>query len=105
MKADDFFGVEQFPEAIFTITDVSPTAEDNANYLIQGNLAIRDSIKNIEIPAQLAFSETGVDILTPKFSIDRTDWGIVYNSGVIGTIKDKLINDKIELQIALKAKS
>jgi hypothetical protein len=38
------------------------------------------------------------------FVIDRTKWGIVYSSGVIGTLKDELINDEITLKVAIRAK-
>ncbi|MEO0584182.1 MAG: YceI family protein [Bacteroidota bacterium] len=105
LKAGDFFETEKYPEATFTIAEVNPTEGDStANYIIKGNLQMKDSTKSIEIPAQVSIGEAMVTATTPPFTIDRTQWGVMYRSTALGTLKNKLINDRIGLTINLEAK-
>ena len=46
-----------------------------------------------------------VKITTPEFTINRTEWGVNYNSGILGTVKDKLIADDVKLSITLVGNS
>lgn len=104
LRSSDFFDAGQFPTATFTITDAKPLdGREDANYLITGNLSMKGITKSISIPAKVQIAETYVEVETPKFTIDRTQWGITYKSGIIGTAKDRLINDQIGLQIKLQA--
>ncbi len=104
LRSSDFFDAEQFPTATFVITKVEPLeGREDANYLVTGNLTMKGITKSISIPAKVNLSETAVEVVTPKFTIDRTQWDITYKSGLIGTAKDKLINDQIGLQIKLQA--
>ncbi len=104
LRSSDFFDADQFPTATFAITDAKPLdGREDANYLITGNLTIKGITKSISIPAKVQVAETYVEVETPKFTIDRTQWGITYKSGIIGTAKDRLINDQIGLQIKLQA--
>ena len=105
LKTGDFFEVEKFPEAVFTITSTSVEDQDSVyTSLITGNLTMKDETKAIEIPAKISLKDGGVTAETPQFTIDRTQWGIVFKSGIIGTVKDQLIDDQIGLQINLAAK-
>ncbi len=104
LKSGDFFNTAQFPTASFLITKVEPLeGREDANYLITGNLTIKGITKSISIPAQVHFSEQAVEVVTPKFTIDRTQWDITYKSGIVGTAKDRIIHDQIGLQIKLQA--
>ncbi|MEO0472946.1 MAG: YceI family protein, partial [Bacteroidota bacterium] len=104
LKTGDFFEVETYPEATFTITNTSENDQDSAySTLITGNLAMKDSLKAIEIPAQVVVADGVLKAETPQFTIDRTQWGVMYRSGIIGTVKDKLINDQVGLRIQLNA--
>lgn len=104
LKSGDFFVAEEFPTARFTITNVM-VAEDreDATHMINGNLTIKDITKSVTFPAVISMEGGELMAKTPRFVINRTDWGVNYNSGVIGTAKDKLINDNIALAIELKA--
>jgi polyisoprenoid-binding protein YceI len=104
LKSGDFFLVEEYPTAKFVITAVQAVDDrEDATHNITGNLTIKDITKSISFPATVTMNEGMVSAVSPKFTIDRTEWGITYNSGVIGTAKDKLINDVIALAIDLKA--
>jgi polyisoprenoid-binding protein YceI len=100
LKNEDFFEVEKFPFGSFEITAVR---SDSTGEKILGNLTLKQKTNAIEIPVKLKIDEKFVLAETPTFTIDRTKWGIVYNSGIIGTIKDDLINDEISLKLKIVA--
>ncbi|MCX8490682.1 MAG: YceI family protein [Cyclobacteriaceae bacterium] len=100
LKNEDFFEVEKFPFGSFKITAIR---SDSTGEKIVGNLTLKEKTNVIEIPVKLKIDEKFVLAETPTFTIDRTKWGIVYNSGIIGTIKDDLINDEISLKLKIVA--
>ena len=108
LKSPDFFSVEEYPTATFTITSVEPAtgAENGATHNIKGNLKMRDQEKNITIPATVIMEGDMMTITTPEFVIDRTNWGVEYGSetSIEGLAKDKAIADNIKLKLDLKAK-
>ena len=105
LKTGDFFEVEKYPTGKFVITDVSAVAGNpNVTHNITGNLTMRDQTKSVTIPAQIARRGDVISAIAPNFVIDRTQWGIQYNSpGLASTAKDKIINNEIGLNIELKA--
>ena len=106
LKTGDFFETEKFPTGKFTIASVAPASGiPDATHTITGNLTLRDKTRAITIPANIAMSAGEISAVTPSFTINRTNWDINFNSGVIGTAADKLINDEIGLVISLKAEA
>lgn len=99
LKSDDFFDVENHPEATFEITGVTDGAEANIA-VISGNLTIRGVTKNITFDAHVEeATETGVKAST-DFNILREDWGVSYAGQA-----DDLISKEINLKITLVAGS
>jgi len=107
LKAPDFFDVEKFPTASFSITSVAPLAgNDNANYTITGNLTLKGITKSISFPAFVALMENKIAATTASFAINRTDWGIKYKSGnFFKDLGDNVINDDINLTVQLMGNS
>ncbi len=104
LKSDDFFDVANYPAATFEITKVmEDTAAGEGFIKITGNLTIKGIAKSIEIPARAGMREGQFALRTSPFTINRTDWGIKFHSGLMGTPKDMIINDNIGLQIVLAA--
>jgi polyisoprenoid-binding protein YceI len=101
LKDKDFFEVGKFPFGEFEITEVQT---DSTGLRIIGNLTLKGITNAIVIPAKIRMDDQFILAETPTFIIDRTKWGIVYNSGVIGTLKDELINDEIALKLKIVAK-
>jgi len=103
--ADDFFNVNKYPTAKFTITNVEPsTTVPDANVMITGNLKMKATEKSISFPASVVVLGDKVSAVTPSFTINRTEWGINYGSKTIFTdLKEKFINDDIALNITLEA--
>jgi polyisoprenoid-binding protein YceI len=105
LQSADFFDTEKFPMAEFTITQVQPAAADAGySHDITGNLMMKGEERSITIPATVSMEGGMLKATTPKFTIDRTEWGVNYNnSGIAGIIKDDIINDNLGLQIELVA--
>ncbi|MFZ6001405.1 MAG: YceI family protein [Bacteroidota bacterium] len=99
LKSADFFDVAKFKKAMFQITGVKP---DGVNrYQVTGFLAIKGIINTITILVDVTKAADKVNVKT-KFSIDRTKWGIVYQSkSIFADIKDGAIEDNVELVMNL----
>jgi len=105
LKNEDFFDVEKFPRATFNITSVVDAETDEANCMITGNLTMKGVSKSVTFPALVVVKEDGsLTAISDKFTINRTDWGIKYGSGLAGVVGDKIISDDFTLQISLEAK-
>ncbi|WP_397363373.1 YceI family protein [Olleya sp. R77988] len=101
LKSADFFDVANHPSAAFEITKV-----DGKN--VSGNLTLKGIKKNVTFEATVTTSGDDITIFSDTFTIDRTEWNIMYNSGtssdVAAALGDKLIKDDIEIKIMVKAK-
>jgi polyisoprenoid-binding protein YceI len=106
LSTGDFFEVDKYGQASFEITSVEAVeGNPEATHKITGNLTMKDITKSITIPAMVSITESGISAKTPQFVIDRTQWGVVYNSTTAGALKNKAIKDEIALQINLATKS
>lgn len=108
LKNEDFFDVTKAPTAKFVITKVEAyTAAAGAslvadpNYLISGNLTLKDKTLNVTFPAKVELSATDVKA-TAKFVIDRSAWGISYKTE--GSPQDWMISKDVEIGLTLNAK-
>lgn len=106
-NANDFFNTKTYPSSTFEITKATQLLNDeNANYIINGNLTIKDVTKQVSFKAQVNSAEEMITVTTPQFTIDRTEWGIKYGSATFfDDLKDKAISNEMGLQISLSAKS
>ena len=100
LKSPDFFDVEKHKNAVFAITSVNSISGDSA--IISGNLTIKDSTNNIEIPTKYII-ENGKLKANAKFSIDRSKWGLTYQPADKIKLKDKFIKDNIDFELNLSA--
>lgn len=101
-KETDFFNVREYPTATFEITGVS---EENGQKMLQGNLTLKDSTKNIQFPVSTNIGEEELTLESETFTIDRTDWGVNYGSkSVFDDLGDNFISDDMELTIKVTAR-
>lgn len=107
LKSADFFDVAVYPESVFTITGgETVTGNDSINYKISGNLKMKDVEKNITFGAKISKDGDTYTAETVPFSIDRVQWNVKYASkSIFADLKDKFINDNIELHIKIVAKA
>jgi polyisoprenoid-binding protein YceI len=107
LKSDDFFAVDKYPKAQFTITQVTPNPRPEAeggNYIIKGNLTIKGITQEIEFLATINFKEKGGLTAFADVKLDRTKWGIRYGSGkFFENLGDKLIYDNFSVSLLIIA--
>jgi len=103
LKAADFFDVAQYPTSTFAITNVE---KKEGKLHVTGNLQIKDVTKSITIPAMMS-SENGVTTFKSEvFNINRADFNVKYGSkSFFDNLKDKFIDDIIEMSFEVKTKA
>jgi polyisoprenoid-binding protein YceI len=106
LKSEDFFHVDEFPNAKFEVVSVDQASENSElsnTYNITGNLTMKGITKSIIIPAEVEMNDGYLTASTEEFSIDRTLWNVNYQSQkIFAGLKDKYINDEINLKLELK---
>jgi hypothetical protein len=66
---------------------------------------MKDVSKSITFPATITNNETSLTIKSEPFLIDRTLWNVNYASKtVFDDLKDKFVDDNIELVVNVKIK-
>ncbi len=100
LLGEDFFDAVKFPKAFFEITGANPVRSDSL--ALSGNLTIRGVTKNITIPASVQVSDGTLFASTPKFFINRKDWGMFYRSEE--SLGDDLIRPEIGITLSITAK-
>ena len=104
LKSDDFFNVSEYEEGTFEIVEVKQAGDNpDATHQIVGNLTLKGITKSVTIPAKISMTENELTATTPQFTIDRTEWEVMYGSSALGLAKDKIINDRVGLTIELQA--
>ena len=101
LKNPDFFDVKKYPRGTFQLTKAIKVSGDSS-YDITGQLTLRAITQEIHFPATIV--RNGEDIVaTASLTIDRTKWGITYQSGsILGLVKDELLEDKVPVSLALR---
>ena len=104
LRTNDFFDAPAFPTGRFVSTSVTKTGEDE--YEMTGDLTIKDVTKPVTIAwestgaAKDPFGNTRVGF-EGKATINRKDWGIVYNAALeTGGV---LVSEKITLEFDVSA--
>ena len=107
LKSPDFFNAEKFPTAKFEITSVKPYAATDtsnktkdANFIIEGNLTLKDSTKNISFPAKVTVDANKASAAA-DFNIDRTLWGMSYKGP--NNPQDWVISKEVNIKLAVTA--
>lgn len=95
LKADDFFGTANYPTANLVFKTIK--RKSNNLYTVVADL----TVKNITNPVTFDIATTNSSAST-TLKIDRTAYGIKYNSGnFFKDLGDKTINDIFDLQVSL----
>lgn len=97
LKSPDFFDVGKFPKANFTSTSFTPDASKGAdNYTVSGDLDLHGQKKSITFPATIKIGTDDVTV-NAEFSINRKDFGIIYQN-----VTNDLIRDDVVIRLNLK---
>lgn len=101
LKSDDFFAVEKFPAADFTITGIKP--HGNNQYDVTGKLTIKGITNDVSFPATVVIDKEKLTA-NAKVKVDRTKYDIKYRSkNYFENLGDKAIYDDFDLDITLVA--
>lgn len=96
----DFFNTDQYPTAKFELTKIEANEGGDYNSKVTGNLTILDVAKSVTFNANVTASDSEVAIKSEDFSVDRTNWGLSYNTeGTAGVPVDYLIANDIGFTI------
>ena len=103
LKSPDFFGVENYPTAKFTITKVISRGTAGS-YKVVGDLTIKETTKEIKFNTQVE-EKDGKQVASADITIDRSDFNVRYGSGsFFENLGDKTIYDEFELAVTLVSK-
>lgn len=95
LKSDDFFGVEKYPTATFTITDVKEMGENK--YRVGGNMTIKGETNRVEFEVTIVESDGTINA-SGTMVIDRSKYNVRYGSGTFfDDLGDKTIYDNFDL--------
>ncbi|MBP6811202.1 MAG: YceI family protein [Saprospiraceae bacterium] len=104
LKDADFFEVNKFPKAEFVFTEVLPSTMPNFNWVLSGSLTMKGKTAPVNIPVKVSIEGDMLRAETPAFPINRTQWDVNFRSGMLGTVKDKMIDDTVPLSLKIVAK-
>jgi len=108
LKSDDFFFVENFPKATFTIQQAVPAAAATLsapNYVVAGTLSLRGIEGEVRFDATVSKLEDGVLAAEAHFDMDRTRWNVIYGSSrFFKHLGMHLVFDPISIQIKIVAR-
>ncbi|MBW1295433.1 YceI family protein [Aquimarina litoralis] len=96
LKNEDFFEVKKFPTAIFNVKN--PVSFKDATTILKGNLTIKGKTNTENIPVNIETTASGI-LITFKYSIDRTKYGVNHNSpSIFKRMKENAIADEFILE-------
>lgn len=95
LKSDDFFGAEEFPEAVLEVLESTPFV--NGKSKVKANLTIR----GITHPVEFEVVKQS-DKLMATITVDRSNYNVKFRSkSFFKNLGDKLIYDEFTLEIAI----
>lgn len=105
LKSPNFFDAQRYPDSKFVITDVksvdnSDKTERKATHRVEGDLTIKGVTHKVAFDASINLLNGKFTASTPPFEIDRTDWGLDYQSKSSSpALKDEYIYDDVTMQV------
>jgi polyisoprenoid-binding protein YceI len=106
LKSPDFFDVEKYPTATFTIKSAKPVkdSKDGLTHDVTGDLAMKGKTQPVTIPVTITRNGDSAEA-KGKAVVDRTKYDVRYGSGkFFDNLGDKVINDDIKLDLKVVAK-
>ena len=96
LRSDAFFDVANNPQIKFVSTKI--TKVDANNLLIAGDLTIRGTTKQVQVPTRVVFLREGDGRFKGEFKINRMDYGVSYNSRMNPIENDVLVQFDFHVQ-------
>lgn len=101
LRDKDFLATSEYPKGYFTVLKSEPATAGKIT--ISGYLILKGISNTVNIPSVVTETKTSI-IIKSEVIVNRTLWGINYQSGLFGAIKDEAISDdmKITLNFSFK---
>lgn len=96
LKGDDFLSTKNYPKGYFTV--LNSVSKSTGNVTVSGYLILKGISNTISFPITVTETNTAI-IVKSEFTVNRTLWGINYQSGIIGTLKDEIISDDMNITL------
>jgi polyisoprenoid-binding protein YceI len=104
LRGNDFFDMEQYPEIVFSSTEVEQV--DAENYRVTGDLSMRGVTNPVTVDVE--YTGAAVDPFgnqrvgfEGKTTVNRKDWGITWNAALeAGGV---LVSEKVALEFEISA--
>jgi polyisoprenoid-binding protein YceI len=109
LLSGDFFDADKFGTSTFEISNVVPyelekdgkkSLVEGANFIVRGNLKLKDVTKNISFPARVELEGETLKA-DANFDIDRREWQMNYGNDK--TLGDKFISETVNVELHLEA--
>jgi len=95
LRGTDFLSTGDHPKGFFTVLHAE---KKDAKIIITGSLTLKGISNTITFPAVITETKTGI-VVKSELTVNRTLWGINYQSGIIGAIKDEAIADDMNITL------
>ncbi|AFM04091.1 hypothetical protein Fleli_1681 [Bernardetia litoralis DSM 6794] len=117
LKGEEFFATETYPTSVFTITNVEAVdastievvegehSTENPTHKITGNLKMMDVEKSISFYANVTMPSEGEVKASAKFNIDRTEFNVSHMAEGVDVVKEKFINNTVNVGFDITAKA
>lgn len=100
LKSEDFFAVSKYPIARFKITQAD--FKGNNNYIITGNLTIKDKTNRITFPASFDIDDSGIATASGSIVFDRSKYDVKFGSqSFFENLGDKMVYDDVDLKVTI----
>ena len=96
LKAKDFLSTDVYPKGSFTVLNSIRSVPQKLT--VSGNLILKGISNTISFPATITETKSGTSVQA-EFKVNRTQWGINYQSGIIGAVKDEMISDDMNITL------
>lgn len=104
LMSADFFDVAKFPTSKFVVTSVKDSGA--GKIAVTGKLTIKDVTKTVTLPAMISTNAGITTFKSETFKINRTDYNVKYGSkSFFDNLKDKFIDDMMEMSFVVKTKA
>lgn len=102
LRSEDFFEVEKYTRSTFYLSEEASISANET--LLTGDLTLKNKTLPIDVLATINLDNETLKVFG-KFIIDRTSFGIYYNSpNFFENLKEQAIDDHFELEFALTYK-
>ena len=97
LRSADFLTTSEFPQGHFTV--LNSVRQSPNKYTISGYLILKGISNTITFPATITETKTTLTVKS-QFVINRTLWGINYQSGsIFNLVKDEVISDSMNVTL------